>query len=800
MHHLKFAFKLPALMIAMVLLTGAGIGSVALLGSHGMLTEQAEQRLSEVADTASAALSAYLATVAGDLTLFADRADTASAIDLLAAAVQGLAADGDAAERLQDAYITQNPHPTADRRLLDTSGQLPGYDGVHAQVHPDLRRLMLNRGYADIVLFDSALNAVYSVAKQGDFGTGFAQGSGPWSASALGVVARDALAGPAGTVVLSDLAPYGPHAGALASFMATPVYRDGVAIGVLAAHVPTTAIAAALHQAKGAGADGRFALLGSDGVVRTSSTDADLRGQAAVDSGALQGAVITAALGGAAGRGSIEDEAGTMAVAAAQPLPFAGVHWVVVALQSRAAVLAPAMGLRHGLIITGALVLALAVAASLVFARALTQPVSRLAQAMTAIAQNRLEVAVPGLERADELGYMAEAVDLFRRDGIRMRDLRAAELDMSAERAGQALVIEALQRDIGAVVAAVLEGDFSRRLAADQPDADLRRLADNVNALVASVDEGLTATGTVLAALARADLDERAPASLRGAFDQLRSDTNAVGERLSDIIGRLHHTSSALKTATGEILAGTSDLSERSTRQAASIAQTAATIEQLSRRVMENADEADAASQQAHAVSGEAETSGAVMGQATAAMDRITQSSSKISNIIGLIDDIAFQTNLLALNASVEAARAGDAGKGFAVVAVEVRRLAQSAAAASADIKGLIEQSAAEVAGGSRLVGDAAERLVGVQRAIKANAGRLEGIARASRAQAQAIDSVSVSVRQMDETARHTADLVDETNAGMALIQAQAGQLDRVIGDFPIDVGERQTQRLLRAG
>src|SRR6185312_13650624 len=121
------------------------------------------------------------------------------------------------------------------------------------------------------------------------------------------------------------------------------------------------------------------------------------------------------------------------------------------------------------------------------------------------------------------------------------------------------------------------------------------------------------------------------------------------------------------------------------------------------------------------------------MSAATVAMDRITASSAKISNIIGLIDDIAFQTNLLALNASVEAARAGDAGKGFAVVAVEVRRLAQSAASASGDIKQLIEQSATEVKGGSRLVADAASQLVAVHEGVRANTGLLEGIARASR-------------------------------------------------------------------
>ncbi|MEO9300021.1 methyl-accepting chemotaxis protein, partial [Devosia alba] len=142
---------------------------------------------------------------------------------------------------------------------------------------------------------------------------------------------------------------------------------------------------------------------------------------------------------------------------------------------------------------------------------------------------------------------------------------------------------------------------------------------------------------------------------------------------------------------------GANDLSERTTRQAATIEETSASMEQLATTVLANAERAHDASSAASNVTRTAEEGGQVMGQATEAMTRITESSGKISNIIGLIDDIAFQTNLLALNASVEAARAGDAGKGFAVVAVEVRRLAQSAASASADVKVLIEQSASEV-------------------------------------------------------------------------------------------------------
>ncbi|MEO5807417.1 methyl-accepting chemotaxis protein, partial [Devosia sp.] len=202
---------------------------------------------------------------------------------------------------------------------------------------------------------------------------------------------------------------------------------------------------------------------------------------------------------------------------------------------------------------------------------------------------------------------------------------------------------------------------------------------------------------------------------------------------------------------------------------------------------------AEQASQKARAVSTEVEASGAVMVEATAAMDRITTSSSKISNIIGLIDDIAFQTNLLALNASVEAARAGDAGKGFAVVAVEVRRLAQSAASASSEVKVLIEQSANEVKGGTKLVADATDKLNAILAAVQENSTLMQGISSASREQASSIDEVTIAIRQMDEMTQHNAALVEQTNAAIEQTEAQASELDRIVDIFTID-GTRQTQ------
>ena len=333
---------------------------------------------------------------------------------------------------------------------------------------------------------------------------------------------------------------------------------------------------------------------------------------------------------------------------------------------------------------------------------------------------------------------------------------------------------------------AAARGDFSGRLPTFG-DPSLDGIAKVFNELFETVERGLTETGGVLNALANTDLTRRVEGEYEGAFQRLKDDTNAVGDRLSEVVTKLRATSRGLKTATGEILSGANDLSERTTKQAATIEETSAAMEQLAATVIENAKRAESASTNAADVSKTAEQGGEVMRAATEAMERITQSSSKISNIIGLIDDIAFQTNLLALNASVEAARAGDAGKGFAVVAVEVRRLAQSAASASSEVKALIEQSGTEVAGGSRLVAEAAGKLGAMLEGARTNYGLLQGIASESRAQASSIEEVNVAVRTLDEMTQHNAALVEETNAAIEQTEARAAELDRIVDVFTVE-------------
>src|SRR5690554_5068905 len=459
------------------------------------------------------------------------------------------------------------------------------------------------------------------------------------------------------------------------------------------------------------------------------------------------------------------------------------------------------------LMVGGVVVVALGLV-GLLLSRLITRPIPQLAGSMDSIAEGNYETEVPYTGLGNEVGGMARAVEVFRQNGLRVSQMTEAEAArILADQENRQRMMSELQSTFGEVVDAAVSGDFTRQVTTEFPDAELNTLARGINNLVATFNRGVTEIGHVLGAMANTDLTERMEGDYEGAFAKLKSDVNAVADKLTEVIGQLRHTSGSLKTATGEILSGANDLSERTTRQAATIEETSAAMEQLAVTVNKNAERAEEASSNAAQVTRTAEEGGEVMNNATSAMERITESSGKISNIIGMIDDIAFQTNLLALNASVEAARAGDAGKGFAVVAVEVRRLAQSAAQASSEVKVLIEQSAGEVSSGSKLVDDAAGKLRGMLEAVRGNNSLLESISQDSREQATAIKEVTGAVRTMDEMTQHNAALVEEINAAIEQTEAQASALDMIVDVFQIDAQQLQYRssdaaepRLTRSG
>jgi len=787
---LKIAQKLPLAVLGSALLVSAGVGIASYLIGSSTVDQMSQRQMQTVAADRSARFTTFLASLESDLLNLAAAESSVTTMRDFNTGWGQYATNKppvDPGEALRKAYIENNPHPAGERQLLDVNEDKARsmWDFLHAKVHPLLRKQMETRGYADQYFLDIKGNVVYSVTKGEDFTTNVIDG--PFADSGLGRVYQTAMTftGP-GQVAFADFAPYAAAGGLPASFMATTIFDPrGKLLGVLAVQMPVTGINAMMQNKDNLGATGETFFVGEDHLLRNDSSFSPEDDTLAT---VYDNPVVNAALAGEVANGVTTDYRGQRMIATATPVEFNGAKWAMVTTISEEEAFAPITEMRNMMLGIAAVLLAAVAAIGFLFSRTITRPISKLTDTMDKLAQGQLETEVVGANRTDELGAMAKAVEVFKQNALRVNEMTEEERAASQQRRiDRAQMMQDLQRAFGVVVDAAIAGDFSKRVEDNFPDEELNRLATSVNNLVDTVDRGVSGTGEVLSALARTDLTHRVTGEYEGAFKRLKDDTNAVAEKLSVIVSQLKDTSRALKMATGEILSGANDLSERTTKQAATIEETSAAMEQLAATVLSNAQKAQEASDVASSVTRTAEEGGQVMHQATEAMERITTSSGKISNIIGLIDDIAFQTNLLALNASVEAARAGEAGKGFAVVAVEVRRLAQSAAEASSEVKVLIEQSGTEVKGGSKLVAEAASKLEAMLTAARNSNLLMEGIARDSREQANSIEEVNAAVRQMDEMTQHNAALVEETNAAIEQTEAQAVELDRIVEVFRVD-------------
>jgi methyl-accepting chemotaxis protein len=415
--------------------------------------------------------------------------------------------------------------------------------------------------------------------------------------------------------------------------------------------------------------------------------------------------------------------------------------------------------------------------------RAVVRPLAAITTVTEAVAGGDLQRDIPYGERQDEVGALARAVTVF-------RDAAIAKEQLEAEAAVQRAHAEEQRLENEAVQAKAVEDKHAHEQAQAKAKAEIaeEQLNNARQQAQAAEEQGqvVTLLATALGKISDGDLTVRLPDSMRGAYAQIRTDFNGMAERLHEIVVAISNATGDVSNAAVEISNATTDLSQRTEEQAAGLEETSASMEHISTMVKQNAQNAQAASQLAAGTREVADRSGVVVASAVDAMSRIAQSSTKITDIIGVIDEIARQTNLLALNAAVEAARAGDAGRGFAVVASEVRSLAQRSSQAAKDIKDLITLSGAQVQDGVDLVNQAGKSLGEIVDSIKSVAEIVSGIAAASAEQSAGLDEVNKALTQMDKLTQQNSAFVEENAATAKTLEQQAAVTGQQISFFTL--------------
>ncbi|WP_454746457.1 methyl-accepting chemotaxis protein [Ciceribacter selenitireducens] len=538
----------------------------------------------------------------------------------------------------------------------------------------------------------------------------------------------------------------------LMTTLSLPTRANGAVVGYVGADIDLDKTAADLAAKRPLG-DGYIALLSSANAF-VSHPDKAVMGKALKESG-VDAAAWERALAKPGEAQTIVRPDGTEDLAMALPIvPFEGAVWNVVVSVPSATVYASLTKIVWNSAAIIGLAAVLLVVAGWLLARGFIGRIDRVIHQTTQIAEGRLDVELTDREKSDELGDLSRSLQILLEN-----NRRKVQLENEAEAHRVQEEIERNERS---------KGHHARE--------------EEIRFVVSELGNGL-------ARLSDGDMTVRLEHPFSGALDSIRGNFNESVEKLQAAMLSFRENASTIQNGSNEIRSAADDLARRTEQQAASVEQTAAALAEITRSVHESTQRAEDAGLQVSRTKEGAERSGEVVRTAVDAMSAIEQSSQSISNIIGVIDEIAFQTNLLALNAGVEAARAGEAGKGFAVVAQEVRELAQRSANAAKEIKALITASGEQVRNGVSLVGQTGEALQAIVSEVQQINTNVQAIVLAARDQSTGLSEINSAVNIMDQGTQKNAAMVEETNAASHTLVSEVSALSARLDQFNLGNG-----------
>lgn len=531
--NVKISKKLPIIIVLCAVVSTAIIGTLSYIEARDAVIHVEEEKLVALKETRKQQLGDYLGSIEEDLVSVANNPFTVKALEAFSTGWNELGFKGNQTKILQQLYITDNKNKAGEKEKLDFANDGSVYSKVHAKFHPWFRSFLYAREYYDIFIFDLQGNLVYSVFKEADFATNV--NTGEWNKTDLGNAFRSAKeSGKVGQKFFFDFKPYAPSADVPASFISTPIVDlNGRVKGVLVFQMPIGRINSIMQAAAGMGDSGETYIVGSDFLMRSDSRFLEEGDETSMLNTKVDGATVRAALNGDGGVEVVEDYRGIDVVSAYAPFEFLGTKWVVLAEIDESEMLEPVLNLRDRALIAMLIIAAVIVGVGIFFARMITRPISSITGAMEVLSSGDTSIDVPENGRKDEIGDMANALEVFKQNRIEADKLSEEQKQEQKVQLERAENLENMTEDFEKTVSDLINGLAAASTELDATAQSMTGIAAQTTEQTEAMSHASTSTSENIQTVAGAS--EELSASIRELSQQVQNTSEAANSATGDV-------------------------------------------------------------------------------------------------------------------------------------------------------------------------------------------------------------------------------------------------------------------------